>query len=253
VKRVIYLSIVAALAGSVWYAAMADAQAPAPPVQPATQPAAQPMRPRIALVNIAKVLREFQKATADGKIISSKRQYYVDLIKPRREALAAKSRLINQTPDPIQKEKMQKEALALNREIEDIDQEAQRVLGEMTDRMILEVYSNIKSVINDVAVTNNLDLVMCYPDASSVEDEKKPQVAQLKLQTPALTPFYHRGMDITQVVVDTLNRRHPAPPTPSPNISGAAPTPGSVQPTPGSVPPSGAPVVQPVGNYPPKQ
>ena len=240
-KRIIYLSVLAAIAGSVCYAAMADAQAPTPTAPPATQPAPQPMRPRIALVNIAKVLREFGKAGADGKIISAKRQYYVDMIKPLRENLAMKSRLIQQTPDPVQKEKMQKEAMNLNRQIEDIDQEAQRTMGEMTDRMIGEVYHNIKTVINDIAVTNNLDLVMCYPDATTPDDEKRPQVAQLKLQTPALIPFYHRNMDITQVVVDTLNRRHPAPPTPpTSNQTGSnQPTPGSVQPMP--VQPTGFP------------
>jgi hypothetical protein len=82
----------------------------------------------------------------------------------------------------------------------------------VSDRTIIEVYQNIKSTIDAIAVTNNLDLVMCYPDASTAEDEKKPALAQLKLQTPALIPFYHRGMDITEVVVKTLNTRHPAPP-----------------------------------------
>ena len=58
-----------------------------------------------------------------------------------------------------------------------------------------------------------------------VEDEdKKPTVAQLKLQTPALIPMYQRNMDITEVVIVTLNRRHPAPPvatnptTPAPDV-----------------------------------
>lgn len=185
------------------------AQAPMP--QPAT-PAAQPARPRIALVNIAKVLKEYNKANSDGQNITKKRQEYIDKVKPYSDKLAALSRQVQTTVNPTEKEKLQKEALAVNRAVEDLNQEAQRVLSEMTDHTIVEVYQNIKSVINDIAVTNNLDLVMCYPDGSSAEDDKKPVVAQMKLQSPALIPFYHRGMDITEVVVVTLNRRHPAPP-----------------------------------------
>lgn len=178
-------------------------------------PAAQPQRPRIALVNIAKVLREYQKANADGQNITKKRQEYIDKVRPYQEKMASLNRQLQIQQNPTEKEKLQKEALAMNRAVEDLNGEAQRVLMELTDNTVVEVYQNIKSVINDIAVTNNLDLVMCYPDGNGPEDEKKPVLAQMKLQTPALTPFYHRGMDITEVVVLTLNKRHPAPPVAS--------------------------------------
>lgn len=199
----------AVFAGIGLFGSAAEAQ-----MAPATgnPPATQPQRPRIALVNIAKVLREFNKANADGQIITKKRQEYVTKVGMYREKLAAKSKELNLTQDPQKKEALQKEALAINRQIEDLDREAQQVLGDLTDKTIVDVYQSIKTTINDIAVANNLDLVMCYPDSSTPEDDKKPAIAQIKLQTPALTPFYHRGMDITDVVVVTLNRRHPAPP-----------------------------------------
>ncbi len=212
VKRTFkYMTALAAFAGIGFFGSLAEAQMPpATGSPPASQP--QPSRPRIALVNIAKVLREFNKANADGQAITKKRQEYVSKVGPLREKLAAKSKELQLTQDPQRKEQLQKEAVAINRMIEDLDREAQQVLGEMTDKTIVDVYQNIKTTINDIAVANNLDLVMCYPDASNPEDEKKPAIAQIKLQTPALIPFYHRGMDITDVVVVTLNRRHPAPP-----------------------------------------
>ena len=212
------LSALAAFAGIGLFESSAVAQMPPASGNP---PATQPSRPRIALVNIAKVLREFNKANADGQAITKKRQEYVDRVRPMREKLAALSKTLQATADPVQKERIQKDALAQNRMIEDLDQEAQRVLGEMTDKTIVDVYQSIKTTINDIAVANNLDLVMCYPDASNADDEKKPAIAQIKLQTPALIPFYHRGMDITDVVVVTLNRRHPAPPVVTP-VGGTA-------------------------------
>ena len=210
-KTFAYLAAFIAFSGTSNITSPASAQpgAGSPPASPAPQPS----RPRIALVNIAKVLREFEKANEDGKAITKQRQAFVDEVKPLREMLAQKSKLIQTTQVLADKEKLQQEAIGINRQIEDIDQRAQRTLGELTDKTIVEVYQNIKTVINDIAVTNNLDLVMCYPDASTKEDDLKPAVAQLKLQTPALIPFYHRGMDITEVVIVTLNRRHPAPPS----------------------------------------
>jgi hypothetical protein len=80
----------------------------------------------------------------------------------------------------------------------------------LSNDTIVRVYQEIKSVIFDIAKTNNLDMVLCYPAATKPEDENSPQVAQLMLQTPALIPFYHSGMDITKYVVDTLNARYPS-------------------------------------------
>src|SRR4029079_10056342 len=107
------------------------------------------------------------------------------------------------------KKQLQEKALGLQRKVEDLDREAQRDLTQVCNDTIVQVYQEIKSVIYDIAKTNNLDMVLCYPAASRTEDENSPQVAQLMLQTPALIPFYHHGMDITEVVVKTLNARAP--------------------------------------------
>lgn len=205
-KRILILASVAALGSLIGFVAMTSAQSTPPAAQPT------PQRPRIAIVNIAKVLRDYQKAASDGKAITAKRQEWVNVMQPKRDKMAELSKQIPTTPSVTEKERLQQQALAINRELEDLERQAQKELGDLTDKTIVEVYQNIKSVINDIAVTNNLDLVMCYPDASLPEDDKKPAVAQLKLQSPALIPFYQRGMDITEVVVVTLNRRHPAPP-----------------------------------------
>jgi len=232
------LFILMSMGAAIWgiaYSGLANAQQPQPPQQPSASP--QPMRPRIALVNIAKVLREFQKANSDGKIIVAKRQEYVDRMKPLREQLAEVSRKIQLTSVPADKERLTHEAKGLQRQSEDLEQEGLRVMDELREKVVVEVYQCVKSVINDIAVTNNLDLVMCYPDASDAKEEMKPAVAELKLKTPALIPFYHRGMDITEVVIVTLNKRHPAPPTTpagaaAPMAPGVTPTGGTNAPRP---------------------
>jgi Skp family chaperone for outer membrane proteins len=191
-----------------------------------------PQSQRIVIVNIAKVLRDYNKANFQGAEITKKRVAYVNQVNAKREKLAELNKLYNSVTDPVQKKALQEQALAVNREIEDIDRRAQQELTQLSNDTIVKVYQEIKGVIYDIAKTNNLGMVLCYPAASKPEDENSPQVAQLMLQTPALIPFYHSNMDITKVVVDTLNARYPSPPAPSVSTVG-----GTESPPMGTIPP----------------
>jgi len=181
------------------------------PLEAAKEPES-PAPARIAFVNIAKVLREFKKANKHGEIINAKRQVFIDKIKPLKEMAEAKAKKLKSADIPDAKERLEKEGVKLQREIEDLEREAQQVLGEMTDRSIVEVYKNIHEVIADLAKERRLDVVECYPDASNPEDAMKPAIAQLKLQTPALIPYYARKeLLITDDVIELLNKKFPFP------------------------------------------
>jgi Skp family chaperone for outer membrane proteins len=200
-------------------ATVGTALAGAPDVnaQPGGAPAggggtAAPRPQRICIVNMPKVLREYNKANFQGQEITDKRQAYVTLVTGKQEKLAEINKLFQQAQNPEQKKGYQEQALAVQREIEDIDRKAKAELTQLSNDTIVRVYQEIKGVIADIAKTNNLDMVLAYPAAVKPEEENSPQVAQLMLQAPALTPFYHRGMDITDVVVQTLNARYPSPP-----------------------------------------
>jgi len=189
----------------------ASATAQAPAGAPAPAPAATPRPQRIVIVNIAKVLRDYKKANTRGADITVKRQAYVTKVNALREQLATVNKEFNMSQVPETKKKLQEQALGIQRQVEDIDREAQLDLTKLSNETIVQVYQEIKGVIADIATTNNLDMVLCYPAASKTEDEATPQVAQLMLQTPAMIPFYHKGMDVTEVVIKTLNGRYPPP------------------------------------------
>jgi Skp family chaperone for outer membrane proteins len=176
----------------------------------APAPAPTPRAQRIVIVNIAKVLRDYNKANFLGAEITKKREFYVKQVQAYRDQMAAVNKEYAQATDPQLKKQLQEKALGIQRKIEDIDRDAQRDLTTLSNDTIVRVYQEIKSVIFDIAKTNNLDMVLCYPAASRPEDENSPQVAQLMLQTPALIPFYHQNMDITEVVIKTLNMRYPS-------------------------------------------
>jgi Skp family chaperone for outer membrane proteins len=166
--------------------------------------------PRIAYVNIAKVLRDYRRASAEGSKITRKRQAYAEKIKPLRDSLAKLSLRIQRSIILEEKEQLQKEALAINRQIEDLDREAQKIVGELTDRTIIEVYDQIQGTIAALANERGLDVIEAYPDASTPEDARKPPFISLKLQTPALMPYYVRKeFDLTDEVIGRLNRNYP--------------------------------------------
>src|SRR5262245_55105750 len=187
--------------------------------------ATQPRSQRIVICNIAKVLRDYNKANFQGAEITKKRVAYVNQVNNKREKLAELNKMYNSVQDPVQKKALQEQALQVQREIEDIDRKAQAELTQLSNDTIVKVYQEIKGVIYDIAKTNNLDMVLCYPAASKPEDDNSPAVAQLMLQTPALIPFYHQKMDITDVVVQTLNARYPSPAPPKIEPTGGAGTP----------------------------
>jgi len=175
-----------------------------------SNPPPSPRAQRIVIVNIAKVLRDYNKANFLGAEITKKREIYVKLVTAQREELARIQKEYGSTPNPDVKRQLEEKAKGIQRKIEDIDRDAQRELTTLSNDTIVRVYQEIKGVIYDIAKTNNLDMVLCYPAASKAEDENSPQVAQLMLQTPALIPFYHQNMDITEVVIKTLNIRFPS-------------------------------------------
>jgi Skp family chaperone for outer membrane proteins len=162
-------------------------------------------------VNIAKILKDYDKANAMGKQISELRQGYLTKVNDLRMQLSEKNKMLPTISDSAKKEALDKEMRAITRQIEDIDQQAQKTLGEMSNNTVVTVYKEIKETITAIAEANGLELVMAYPDASEQKDMDSPVVAQIKLQTPALMPFYHKNIDITKYVVDTLNQRYPAP------------------------------------------
>jgi Skp family chaperone for outer membrane proteins len=195
-----------------------------------SQPSSRPQR--IMIVNIAKVLRDYNKANFKGAEITKKREIFVKQVQALQDQVAAINADYVKATNPDVKKQLEEKARTLQRQIEDIDRQAKRELTQLSNETIVQVYQEIKSVIFDIAKTNNLDMVLCYPAATKPEDENSPQVAQLMLQTPALIPFYHSGMDITKYVVDTLNARYPSPPAPPITAAGGTAPAGTGTPTP---------------------
>jgi Skp family chaperone for outer membrane proteins len=137
-------------------------------------------------------------------------------------------------PVEAKKNAMQQQLLALQREFEDKQTAIKKDIDEKSAAHLRVLFGEIRTVVDAVAKTNGFDLVFSYPDAITAEEMNSPLYFELKLRPQAAMPFYvSPSVDITNVVVATLNKHYPAPGP----IDHAAP--GGVMPT-GGAPPAGA-------------
>ena len=200
-------------------------------------------RSKIAVFNIAKVLRGYNKANQQGKEIAEKRAGYLTQINTLRNKINDKNKELGASA-PTGKDRIQDEIYQLNAEIDKLDRTASKLLSEMSNDTIVRVYKEIQGLVKDVADANGFDMIMAYPDASDEKEKGTPLVAQLMLQTPALIPFHVApSMDITDYIVTNLNKRYPAPPVDPASLPGGT----SSVPSTGGITPTSAPIVTPTG------
>lgn len=178
----------------------------APRAQLAAEPAAKPAS-RIGLVNIVDVLKDSDATVKRGNEIKVRRQQFLDKVTAIRNEMADLTRKLGEATEMAEKVTVQKQITKLQRQMEDIDRDAQTKLQDLSNGVIVDVYREIRDTIAEIAARNDLDLVLMYPGSK----EMSPAVAQLMLQTPAAMPVYSRPeMDLTKEVVLRLNRKFPA-------------------------------------------
>lgn len=228
-----YLSALVGIGGVAFLAGSTQAQAPggAPPGAPTPTPQS---RPTVAVFNMAAVMRDFGKAKYQVYQLNKKRlEMSGDLGKWRAEYIQLQND-VAKAVDPAVKETLTKRMVVLSRQIQDKDAEVNKMLNDEASVIISQLYDDIKNVVDKTAEMNGYHLVLAYPDAVTPEEHKNPMLKELKLKPPAAQPFYvARQIDLTGVIVDTLNKWYPAPAVPA---EGAQGQPGQPQPGPGPQP-----------------
>lgn len=216
------------LAGAVAFQAVAQNTGKGPiqqttgtmPTAP-TPPSLPPVR--VAVVNMNKVLKGFDKAQQLNSFIQSKIEYYGKTITAKREEIEKLNGDIAKSVDPAAVEQMKKRQVQLQREMQDLDAEARKDIGNHQGTIATGIYNDISGVVQRVALTNGFDIVLSYPDATSENDMTSQANIVRKLASQAAIPIYHKPhVDLTDAVVQTLNATFPVPKT-SPAATPGAP------------------------------
>jgi len=224
VKRLTVLTVaLAAVPLALLVASPVTAQAPATP--PA---AAAPATGRgVAVFNVPKVMREYKKWQYFAAEVNRDRAEKAALLsKKQSEGIDLQNRIKTEAVKAKQDE-MTQQLILLQRQLEDMEKVARKDIDEKSMAHLRTLFGELRKVVDAVATTNGFDLVLAYPDASTEEEKASPVYLEMKLRTPAAMPFYvSPGIDITEVVIQTLNKNFPAPgPIPSPvtPVGGTAP------------------------------
>lgn len=242
-KRVfVYLSALVAVGGAIYLTGAVRAQAPAP--APTAAPAA---KPTVAVFNIVEVIRNYNFAKNHMALLNHNRQIMsADLIKWRKEYLE-KQEQVKTNPDPRKKEELSQDLLRLSRLIQDKDAEIAKKINEEGSKIISQIHDHIKTVVERIALPNGYHVVFAYPEFTTPEEANRAENKEMKLRPPAAQPWYvSPQVDLTKMVVDTLNQWYKAPELPpgvSPvSVGGVTPVGGSGAPTP---PPTSGPIPTP--------
>lgn len=231
-----YLTMAIGLGGMLLLSGTSQGQGPGgavPPPGGGQPPATSTARPTIAVFNMAAVMREFGQAKYQVYQLNEKRKGMAkDVVAWRAEYVKLQEEAPKQQVPAIRDE-MARKMLDLSRKIQDKESEVNKTLNDEASAIISKLYDQIKTVVDKTAEMNGYHIVFAYPDAVSAEESNSPMVKELKLKPPAAQPFFvAKHVDLTGVVVQTLNAWYPAPAVPADAVPAGATAPvgGAPQP-----------------------
>ncbi|MGL4423533.1 MAG: OmpH family outer membrane protein, partial [Gemmataceae bacterium] len=210
--------------------APAMAQAPGASAAPGTAAAPAPSR-GVAVFNVAKVMKEYTKwqffAATMNKVRTSRAG---ELAAIRNQVLELEGKARVETVQ-ANKTAIEQQLVGLQRTFEDKERTIRKEIDEQSAVHLKTLFNEIRTVVDAVAKTNSFDLVLAYPDALTQEEINSPLYFDLKMRPPAAMPFYvSPNIDITNVVVQTLNKNFPAPGPIDASTPGVTPTGGTTPP-----------------------
>ncbi len=205
-RAFVYLTALVGFGGMVYLAGTTQAQ----PGAPGAPPPAPQARPTVAVFNMAAVMKDYGKAKYQVYLLNKKRVGISgDLVKWRTDYIETQKQAQLAT-DPKLREQLTQKLVGLTRLIEDKDREVNKALNDEASAIISQLYDEIKTVVDKTAEMNGYHVVFAYPDAITPEDAKNPFLKELKLKPPAAQPFFVAPqVDVTGVVVGTLNKWYP--------------------------------------------
>jgi Skp family chaperone for outer membrane proteins len=174
------------------------------------QPApVQPPKTRIALVNLPHVIKSYQKYQTFEREWQETYKTFDKQYESKRVLLQQWQAEAAKTPEGAAREKAEANVRQLQREMQDMGEEAKKQLGKKRDDQAVIIYKEIEEAVQVYARARDIDLVLHFNDNIVPADMYSPMNVQRKLQLGACFPMYHApGMDITEYIVQMLNQRY---------------------------------------------
>jgi Skp family chaperone for outer membrane proteins len=111
-----------------------------------------------------------------------------------------------QSADPATREKLTKDGKSLERQMQDLSDEAKNTLGKQEQDQMVIVYREIGAAVAGYAQSNDIDLVLHYNDAITDTEMNSPNNIGRKMMTAPTVPLYYAaGVDISAQILKMLN------------------------------------------------
>jgi Skp family chaperone for outer membrane proteins len=178
-------------------------------------PAPAPAKPtlKIGIVNLNMVLKKFEKANAMGESLIKQAQEKETQVKAKEDELKKQSDAAGRITDQAQRDTKVRELQQVQLAIQNDVVDSKKTFAKMQSDMAEQVYANINQVIDSIARTQGLELVLTYPDITEEKDRgKAPDAFRILANQSAMVAWKHPGLDITDSVIATLNHYFKPPP-----------------------------------------
>ena len=179
--------------------------------------AAAPLRTRIAVINLQSVIKQYAKwGTFEQTYKDLYGRYNNEFERKKATGVNLKTQL-DQAKDDQAREKIQQQLRALDRDVQDLGEDAKKQLGKLRDEQAVQIYREVEQAVLAYARSYDIEMVLHYSDAVAQADLYQPANVERKIQTLACMPMYMApGMDITNAVATMLNQRLGATGAPAP-------------------------------------
>jgi Skp family chaperone for outer membrane proteins len=192
--------------GSLW----AQTSASSVPAKPAAAP-----RTKIALLNLTYVISYYHKYQAYKEEMKGIAKPFEDQIKGKQAELEA---LRKEATAPgtatARVEELQKQAKALQFEMENVSTDAKSKLAKKAEGQMVELYKEVQDAARRYAVSHDFDMVLQYNEPIEKDAYYTAPNVERKMGAGALIPMhYSNENEISYDVMNALNAAyHPATP-----------------------------------------
>jgi Skp family chaperone for outer membrane proteins len=207
VKKVLCFAVALAVLGSVIWIGGRSGVMP----EARGEPTATGTKTRIATLNLKYVVTNYQRYKSFLEENKNQYKQFEARIQGKTKVLEGyRTQLQDPKTDAATRENTEKQAKALQRELQDLAEEARQTLGKKEAEQLVLIYKEVYGAVHAFATSQGIDLVLHYSDGvNELEMNSAANIAQ-KMNQRACVPFYFgQNVDISVNVVQMLNARFP--------------------------------------------
>ncbi len=169
--------------------------------------AAAPAATRVAVINLAGVVKQYKKWEAFEDNYKNAAKEYEKAFEKKRDALVELKKAFDTTVENDKREQLQAQMKQVEREGQDLSEQAKKQLGKYREDNCVQIYKEVQAATERYARAHLIGLVLHYADAVTPAEIYHPMNVMHKLQTQSCMPMYiDPEMDITNHVAMMLNQ-----------------------------------------------